>query len=349
MTGRLPGRRLLLPIGIAGLTFAGAFLVFTALGVGGGQSSSADGVDARHGAPHPISAIQAYSEADARRNGIAAGEGGAPPSPELVPIPAAAFAGPIARYRTYSEGQLTVMLGAVAELRRALGANRLAAARTAWEAAFADYLHLGAVYGEFGELNRAIDGAPGGLPGGAHDPRFTGLHRLELGLWQSAAPPSRLLGVAAWLAADVRLLRARLPGEQITPLEYATRVHEIMEDAIRDLLSGVDVPWSHDGVLATAAGVEATHELLTTLGPLLDGREDAIEVVDSALLRLDGVLAALHRAHHGRWPTLDQLSQDEAELLDGTVGAAAEALDQAPGALETKLPPPIPPIPGAPR
>jgi iron uptake system EfeUOB component EfeO/EfeM len=348
VTGRLSGRRLLLPLGIASLTFAGAFLVFTALGVGGGQSSSADGANARHGAPHPISAIQAYSEADARRNGVA-GEGGAPPAPELVPIPAAAFDGPIAQYRAYSEGQLTAMLAAVAELQRALEANRLAAARAAWEAAFADYLHLGAVYGEFGELNRAIDGAPGGLSGGAHDPRFTGLHRLELGLWQSAAPPSRLLGVAARLAADVRLLRARLPSEQITPLEYATRVHEIMEDAIRDLLSGVDVPWSHDGVLATAAGVYATHELLATLGPLLDGREDAIEIVDSALLRLDGVLATLHRAHHGRWPTLEQLSQDEAELLDGAVGATAEALDQVPGALETKLPPPIPPIPGAPR
>jgi high-affinity iron transporter len=344
MTGKLPGRRLLLPIVIASLTCVSAFLVFTAFGIGAGQSSSADETSARHAPPRRLSAIQAYSEADARRNG-AAGQGGAPPPTELVPIPARAFDGPIAQYRAYSEGQLGAMLGYVAELEGALRANRLVAARGAWEGAYTDYLHLGAVYGEFGGLNRAIDGSPGGLAGGAHDPRFTGLHRLELGLWQGATPPRRLLGAAARLAADVRLLRRRLPGERITPLEYATRTHEILEDAIRDLLSGVDVPYSHDGVLATAAGVYATHELISTLRPLLDGREDAIEVAESALVRLDGVLAALRRSHHGRWPTLDRLGQDETELLDASVGAAAEALDQVPGALETKLAPPIPTLP----
>ena len=46
-------------------------------------------------------------------------------------------------------------------------------------------------------------------------------------------------------------LREVLPGASITPLEYATRAHEILEDAQRDLLSGADVPWSGEGVLAT--------------------------------------------------------------------------------------------------
>jgi hypothetical protein len=348
--GGSTGRRFALPMGIASVTFLGAFLALTALGVGTGESSRAAQADARRtaSAPRVISPIQAYSEADAKRNG-AAGQGGAPPPPDLVPLPAGAFDGPIAQYRAYAERQLTAMLRQLAVLQGALRANRRAAARATWESAYADYLDLGAVYGEFGALNSAIDGSPGGLPGGVHDPRFTGLHRLELGLWQTGEEPRRLLGVAARLVADVRLLRRRLPGEQITPLEYATRTHEILEDAIRDLLSGVDVPWSHAGVLATAAGVTATHELIATLRPELDGREDAIEVVDSAMLRLDRVLASLRSADHGRWPTLEQLGQDEAELLDGAVGAAAEALDQVPGALETKLPPPIPSLPRSSR
>jgi iron uptake system EfeUOB component EfeO/EfeM len=350
MLGELPGRRLLLPAMIAVATCIGAFLALTALGVGAGDGSSAAGADARGAAPpRPVTALQRYSEADSRRNG-AADQGGAPPPPDLVPLPAGAFAEPIARYKAYSRTQLGAMLGSVRQLQLALRAGRLAAARVAWADAYTDYLHLGAVYGEFGALNSAIDGAPGGLPEGVRDPRFTGLHRLELGLWGEASrSPRRLLGAAARLAADVRLLRLRLPREQITPLEYATRTHEILEDAIRDLLSGRDVPWSHDGVLATAAGVYATRELLSTLRPLLDGREDAIEVVDSALARLDGVLATLRRAHAGRWPTLDALSQYETELLDGSVGAAAEALDQVPGALETKLPAPIPALPSPAR
>ena len=159
--------------------------MLTALGVGGDGDSSAAGADARRATPRPVTALQSYSEADARRNG-AAGAGGAPPVTQLVPIPAAAFNGPIARYKTYSAGQLQLMLGYIAQLERALRANRLQAARQAWRGAYASWLHLGAVYGAFGALNAAIDGTPGGLPGGAGDPRFTGLHRLERGLWRGA-------------------------------------------------------------------------------------------------------------------------------------------------------------------
>jgi hypothetical protein len=347
VTGKPSRRRLpLIPIAIAGVTYTIAFLALTALGVGGGGSSSAAGRTTRT-TPHQIGAIQAYSEADARRNG-AAGKGGAPPVTELVPVSPAAFGGPIARYKLYSAGQLQSMLGYIARLRSALQAHQPAAARAAWRGAYEHWLHLGAVYGAFGTLNDAIDGAPGGLPGGVHDPRFTGLHRLEQGLWQGAPEPT-LLGFAVRLGDDVRLLMGRLPSVQITPLEYATRAHEILEDAQRDLLSGADVPWSGEGVLATAAGLTATREVLTTLRSLLDGREGTIETVEFSLARLAGALAAIRHEHDGRWPALSQLSQRQSELLNGTLGAALEALDAVPGTLETRVPPPIPSLPSPSR
>ena len=67
----------------------------------------------------------------------------------------------------------------------------------------------------------------------------------------------------------VARLRRDLPSVSITPLEYATRAHEILEDAQRDLLSGADVPWSGEGLLATDAGLEATKEVVSTLRGLL--------------------------------------------------------------------------------
>lgn len=351
MIGKPSRRRLpLIPIAIAGVTCAIAFLALTALGVGGGGSSSAAGSTTRT-TSHPIGAIQAYSEADAKRNG-AAGQGGAPPATELVPLTTADFDRPIARYKTYSAGQLEIMLGYIARLESALRENRLQAARQAWRGAYASWLHLGAVYGAFGALNDAIDGAPGGLPGGVRDPHFTGLHRLERGLWRgddNDASAHELLDLAMRLGGDVRLLIGHLPSVRITPLEYATRAHEILEDAQRDLLSGADVPWSHEGVLATAAGLTATREVLATLRPLLDGREGTIETVEFTLRRFAGALAVIRRDHGGRWPAQDELSLRESELCNGTLGAALEALDGVPGTLETKVPPPIPAIPRSPR
>jgi high-affinity iron transporter len=348
-TSPKPGRRLLVPIGAALLSCLIAFLALTALGVDGG-GSSAVGANVRRTPPHIPSALQAYSEADSKRNG-AASQGGAPPITQLVPIPPAAFKAPIAHYKAYSAGQLRAMLGYIAALQSALRANRLAAARAAWRGAYVRWLELGAVYGAFGALSDAIDGTPGGLPGGVHDPHFTGLHRLERGLWRGVprgASVHELLGVAVRLENDVRLLIEHLPSVQITPLEYATRAHEILEDAQRDLLSGTDVPWSHEGLLATAAGLSATREVLATLAPLLDGREGTIETVEFALRRFSGALSSIRRAHGERFPAQDELSLREGELLDGTLGAALEALDAVPGTLETKIPPPVPALPSSP-
>jgi iron uptake system EfeUOB component EfeO/EfeM len=333
-----PFRRWAPAVAGALLAAIAGFAILTAVGVGGGGTSAAP-----TNSPRRLSALARYSEQSAIRAG-AGNADGAPPAPDLVPLPPSAFVRPIDRYRAYALVQLTAMQGRIGALERALAANRRSGARDAWRAAYVDYLHLGAVYGEFGTLDRRIDGSAGGLQGGASSPQFTGLHRIERGLWSSASPRS-LLVWARGLGADVRALRHVVPTVAITPLDYATRAHEILEDAQRDLLSGVDVPWSGEGVLAAAAGLQATEEVINTLRPLLDGRENVIEAVDTGLQHLGSAMAALRREHGGHYPTLGQLTQRQSEVLNGTMGGTLEALSQVPGALETRLPPPIPSLP----
>jgi hypothetical protein len=56
-------------------------------------------------------------------------------------------------------------------------------------------------------------------------------------------------------------------------------------------------------------------------------------------------MRSLAAAHGGRLPTNGQLTQQQRESLDGTIGATLEALAQVPGALETETPPVTPKIP----
>jgi Imelysin len=281
-------------------------------------------------APHIASQIVVY--------GVQGSVQGAPttPPPELAPIYASAFRRPIARYLAYSGRQLTTMRGDIARLREALAEGSRARAQSAWLAAYADYLRLGAVYleGSLGTLDRKIDGTAGGLTGGTSSPRFSGLHRLELGLWTGASLRS-LEPWAAKLQTDVIKLQRILPSLRIAPFDYATRAHEILEDAVRDLLSGTDVRWSGAGVLGTAAGVAATTEVLKTLAPVLGQREGVIAVVNVDLRGLRAVLTSIKRSHGGSFPTTAQLTQLESERLDAAVGQALEGLAQVPGALET--------------
>ncbi|HTW41745.1 MAG TPA: EfeM/EfeO family lipoprotein [Solirubrobacteraceae bacterium] len=265
---------------------------------------------------------------------------------ELSPLPAAAFTAPVDEYRAYSERWIAHALSGAVALQHALAAGERTAAMSAWEATWSDYLHLGAVYlnGAAEAANRAIDGTPGELPGGTSDPHFTGLHRIEMGLW-GGQTLSSLIGFAVLLQHDLSALRGIVAHVEITPLEYATRSHEIIEDDQRDLLSGMDVPWSRQGVLGTAAGLAATEEVFHTLEPLLSGRENTEGEVRVELLMLHGVLASMRARHHGQYPNLSGLSIYEHEQLNGYVAGALSALEEMPGTLETKVRPPVPRLP----
>lgn len=315
------------------------FALFTATGVGGGG-----------GGPRPAaapvtttparSAIQQYSEE------VSVREGGASATlDEDPPIAPARFRSPIRSYLRYASRQAALLAAEVARLAATIGTADRSAARDAWRAAFARYLRLGAVYGAFGDLDGAIDGQPGGLAHGIHDARFSGLHRIELGLWSSESVTS-LRPVVARLASDVRRLRRAIPHARIAPLDYATRAHEILEDAQRDFLSGVDVPWSREGVLATSAGVQATRVVIATLRPLLAGRE-SLQPVLLGLSRMRATLARIRRAHHGRLPALGGLTHGEHASLDGSLSWALERLQLIPGSLETTDPVQIPPLQSA--
>jgi iron uptake system EfeUOB component EfeO/EfeM len=263
----------------------------------------------------------------------------------------AQFVAPINSYRRYAVAQLDGMLSQIRRLEQALAGGDRAGAEEAWRGAYDRYLHLGAVYlvGPVAALNDEIDGIADGLPGGVSNPRFAGLHRIEYGLWGGLAPQS-LEPWAQRLEQAVRKLRARLGHVVITPLEYATRAHEILEDAQRDLLSGADVPWSGEGVLATEAGLEATEEILSTMHIYLfteDGENERAVGPPAAteLAALRAVLGSLAAAHGGRLPKNGQLTQHQAELLDGTLGGALEALAEIPGVLEAEPRPRVVPIP----
>jgi high-affinity iron transporter len=248
------------------------------------------------------------------------------PRSEHQPVPPEAFDRPIARYRTYSARQAAAMARAVRALQDALAANDRKRARRAWAAAYERYLLIGAAYGALGDLDARIV-----------DTRM----RIERGLW-TGEPLHALERPAADLARDVRMLQRTVPNIEITPLDYATRAHEILEDAQRDMLSGAAAPYSGAGVRATAASVQATYAVIDTLRTLLQTR-GAIAPLEAGLLPLRRELDAIRRAH-GEWPPLDALTRREHQLLNARLGAGLERLAAVPHALETQYAPAIPEI-----
>ena len=247
---------------------------------------------------------------------------------------------PIATYKRYVGRQLGTLLGEVAALRGAIARHDLAGARAAWLKADARYESIGAAYGAFGDLDAAVNGRPAGLPGGVRSPEFTGLHRVELALWErrstrDAAAP------AAHLARAVARLRAKVRVMTIDPLEYSLRAHEILEDGIHLQLSGQASPWSGSALVALRAEVRGTRVVLATLRPLIARRDagGALPQARRALSRLSATLGRLERAH-GSLPRWDRLGQRDRELVDGLAAGAAEQLAYVPELIDPRPPRP---------
>jgi hypothetical protein len=253
---------------------------------------------------------------------------------DLEPLSPARFKRPVKEYKAYAHAWIGRTIGAAKALGVALEGGSRADAQSAWEKAWGDYMHLGADYGLFGDLEEELDGTAGGPRTSASDPNFVGFRRLEWGLW-TGRPLDSLAGYDARLVHDLHRLRAAVPGVEIDALDYATRGHEIVEDAQRDLMSGMDVPWSHQGVLGTAAALASVEEVFHTLKPLLSGRENTEGEVEYWLKRLHGLFASMD--HHGSYPTLTGMSEAEHERFNGYVAGALGALQMVPSTLETEL------------
>jgi iron uptake system EfeUOB component EfeO/EfeM len=246
------------------------------------------------------------------------------------------YRAPIADYRRYVRRRLGTLGGQVAALRGAIAREDLSAARAAWIRADATYESIGAAYGAFGDLDAAVNGRPAGLPDGVQSADFTGLHRVELALWErrstrDAARP------AAQLARAVARMRAQVAKLEIDPLEYSLRAHEILEDGIHLQLSGQASPWSGAALVALRAEVRGTGVVLDTLEPLIARRDstDALPEARRALRRLSSELERLERAN-GSLPRWDRLAQRDRERVDGLAAGAAEQLAYVPELIDPR-------------
>jgi high-affinity iron transporter len=240
---------------------------------------------------------------------------------------------PAARaYRSYVAPQLRTMVRQVDRLRADLRHPNLAATRRDWLAAQLTWDRIGAAYDSFGDLGDAIDGLPEGLPGGVRDKDFTGLHRLEYGLWHGQRAAG-LEPIARRLATDVTTLRGKLTQLTIDPTDLPLRAHEILEDALRDRLTGMADEGSGAAYPETYADLQGTRVVLGELAPLIAARApDLMPTVTAQLSTLQTALLSTRSL--GQWRSLADTPLAARQHVDAAIGAALETLSRVPDLLE---------------
>lgn len=246
---------------------------------------------------------------------------------------------PMITYRTYAARELSVVRADVSTLAAAISDGNLAEAESDWLAAHLAWLDIGqddGAYGCFGDLGGEIDGTAAGLVGGTASPQFTGFHKIELDLWTdgnlnaAAADTATLQQLMDTLVAIP--IGTELPATGAGVASWVLRPHEILEDALRDTLSGDDDYGSGTGLASITADVTAVRQLLGLLAPVLDPL--APDLLARADGQLSAVLAAVDQTEtNGTWIGVDDLPTIARERVDAAVGATLETLAPIPDLL----------------
>ena len=231
---------------------------------------------------------------------------------------------PVNRYRAYVTAGLGTLSTDAHALAAALHGGDLNGSRAAWLTAHLAYERLGAAYGTFDDFADKIDGGPDGLPGGVRDEDFTGLRRIEYGLWHGESPAA-LAGAGDQLAADVDALREAFPQQQTDPLDLTLRAHEIMENAERFELTGDADQGSGTGLATVDANLDGTGAVLDAIAPVLQPRYPGWSAMTSALA---GVRALVEAQRHGDggWTPPAALALPDRQRLNAAVGDLLERL-----------------------
>jgi high-affinity iron transporter len=252
----------------------------------------------------------------------------------IKPVTVQELTGPNQKYQAYAAGELRTLASDVTRIKTDLQHGNLGAAKTDWLAAQLDWEKVGASYDSFGADGTAVDGLPDGLVNGASDNDFSGLHRLEYGLWHGQGAAS-LVPVVNVLARDVATVQKNLISDDLAgdPTNLPIRAHEILEDALRDHLSGVDDQGSGDAYPETYADLQVTRVVLSELAPLITAR--AAKLLPTVQAQLNALQTTLLATRvHGRWTSLSSASLAMRQQVDGPLGALLETLSSVPDLLE---------------
>lgn len=252
--------------------------------------------------------------------------------PAVKPITADELQPAADAYDKYVQPRLVTLAGQVNQLKTDLGAGNIPAAQADWLQAQLTWEQVGAAYDSFGDLGDAIDGLPQEFPQGVNDPGFTGLHRIEYGLWHGQGA-AELTPVADQLSSDITTLQGKLPQITVDPTDMPLRAHEILEDALRDHLSGMTDEGAGAAYAETYADVQGTQVVLGMLQNQIETRRPGLlATVDAQLNTLSQAL--LVTQSNGQWQSLSATPLAAKQKVDGAIGAVLENLSIIPDILE---------------
>jgi len=240
--------------------------------------------------------------------------------------------GPIAEYKVYVKKEVDVLVAETRKLTDAIKAGKLAEAQKYYAPAHQHYERIEPIAELFNDLDGSMDSRADDFEKKEEDPKFTGFHRLEKGLYTDKST-NGLAPIADKLMADSLDLQKRIDGLTIAPKDLVGGSADLIEEVASKKITGEEDRYSRTDLWDFQANVDGAQKIVALLNPLILKQDPKLSArLKQNFGKVDGVLAK-YRTKDGGFESYEKLTDQDRTALKGPVTALAEDLSALKGAL----------------
>jgi iron uptake system component EfeO len=266
------------------------------------------------------------SPANARAALTVSGAGG---GAAAATVDQAQLAAGVAKYSTYVDEQVDVLVTGTNDLVAAIKAGDVAKAKELYAPVRAPYERIEPIAELFPDSDAAIDSRVDDHEG-PDDSDFTGFHRIEEGLWVGGTTKG-LEPFADKLQADVGSLATTVKTLKIEPDVMVNGAAGLIEEASQTKITGEEERYSHTDLTTFAANVDGAKQIYGDLTGLLQTADPALDTEIAQQFELIDKTLGPYRTGD-TYATYDKLDAAARDQLEAALAGLSEGLSQVAGA-----------------
>lgn len=238
--------------------------------------------------------------------------------------------GPLSDYKLFVAENTAELVTDVEAFTAAIKAGKVDEAKALFAPTRVSYEKIEPIAELFSDLDASIDARADDYEKAEQDPKFTGFHRLEYGLF-SQNSTADLGPFADKLLADVKSLDERINGLVFPPETVVGGAAALMEEVAATKISGEEDRYSHTDLWDFDANFAGSKKIYDLFRPFVKDA-DFLARVDANFADVDTVLAK-YKAADGSYPSYEALTDEDRTVLAAKVNTLAEDLSTLRGQL----------------
>lgn len=240
--------------------------------------------------------------------------------------------GPIAEYKVYVSRQIDQLVAETKKFTEAVKAGKLEDAKKYYAPARVHYERIEPIAELFKDLDDAMDVREDDFEKKAADPKFTGFHRIEKGLFADNTTDG-LAPLAEKLMSDTLDLQKRVATLTITPKNMVGGAAELIEEVASKKIAGEEDRYSRTDLYDFNSNIEGAKKIVELLRPLIQKQDAKLDGrVEENFKKVEALLAK-YKTRGGGFESYDKLSPTDRTALKGPVTVLAEDLSKLRGTL----------------